>query len=70
MKCPVCKSHENSVATLRAGSFATRLVECRICATLWSVSRGSIEVVRDVQEKSFLEAVTECVEGDDYYLVG
>jgi len=24
------------------------------------------EIIKDSQEKSFLEALTECVEGDDY----
>lgn len=69
MKCPVCKSHEHRSSPLRSGGFTALLVECRICGTLWSANRGRIEVVKDALEKSFLEGITECVEGSDYGLV-
>jgi hypothetical protein len=41
---------------------------CSICGTIWAVIHGAIEVVADPQEKSFLSALSECVEGDDYSL--
>lgn len=69
MRCPVCKSHEHLAFELQSTGFAENIVECRICGTIWSVNHGMVEVVKDVQKKSFLEATTECVEGDDYYLV-
>ncbi len=69
MKCPVCKSHNLSEMDLHTDGFAENIIECSICGTLWSVNHGMMEVVRDAQDKSFLGAITECVEGDDYCLV-
>ncbi len=70
MKCPVCKNNHNAAKiNLHAEGFAEKIVECRVCGSIWAVNHGATEVVRDTQEKSFLEALTECVEGDDYYLV-
>lgn len=67
MKCPVCKTHEQYVdLDLHAEGFSEDIVTCKICGTVWSVNHGVTEVVRDAQEKSFLSAVTECVESDDY----
>ncbi|MBE0597214.1 MAG: hypothetical protein IH614_08095 [Desulfuromonadales bacterium] len=70
MKCPVCKSSGRVANHLRSSGPDTNIVECRICGTVWSIQHGSVGVVRDVQARSFLEAQTECVEGDDYNLVG
>lgn len=67
MKCPVCKTHEQYVGIdLHSEGFAEDIVTCRICGTIWSVNHGLTVVVKDPQVKSFLEAQTECVEGDDY----
>lgn len=66
MKCPVCKNHESVDTDLHAEGFNEDIVECRICGAVWSINHGVVEIVNDPQEKSFLEAVSECVEGDDY----
>jgi uncharacterized protein YbaR (Trm112 family) len=67
MKCPVCKTHEQySELDLHAQGFAEDIITCEICGTAWSINHGVSEIVRDAQEKSFLSATTECVEGDDY----
>ncbi len=69
MKCPVCRTHEYySEIDLHAEGFAEDIVTCHVCGTVWSVNHGMTEIVRDPQEKSFLSALTECVEGDDYCL--
>jgi hypothetical protein len=71
MKCPVCRNHdEHAAIDLRSDGFSEGITECRICGTVWSVNHGVTEIVKDPQEKSFLEAVSECVEGDDYNLDG
>jgi uncharacterized Zn finger protein len=69
MRCPVCRSNEHVSVVLHARGLATNIVECRVCGTIWAVNHGTIEIVRDTQEKSFLEGLTECVERDDYFLV-
>jgi hypothetical protein len=69
VKCPVCKNHKHANIDLHVDDFAEKILECRICGSIWAVKHGATEIVRDTQEKSFLEALTECVEGDDYYLV-
>lgn len=66
MKCPICKHSENRETDLHAEGFYEDLFECSICGSSWSVSHGLTEVIRDTQQASFLEALTECVEGDDY----
>lgn len=67
MKCPVCRSHnEHSDSGLRSAQFAEDIAECRICSTVWAVSHGIVELIRDTHLNSFLQAQTECVEGDDY----
>jgi uncharacterized Zn finger protein len=70
MKCPVCKHHEHVDIELHSDGFTEGIMECPICGTMWSVNHGVTEIVRDPQEKSFLEAQSECVEGDDYNLDG
>jgi hypothetical protein len=69
MMCPVCKNHEHTDINLRSEGFREGISECRICGSIWSVSHGMTEVVRDTQARSFLEALTESVEGDDYHLL-
>jgi hypothetical protein len=67
MKCPVCKTHEQHVdIDLHSAGFAEDIITCQICGTIWSINHGLTEIVMDPQAKSFLEAQTECVEGDDY----
>lgn len=70
MKCPVCKNSEYTNLELHADQFAEGIHECRVCGSIWSVNHGITEIVKDTQEKSFLEATTECVEGDDYNQFG
>ena len=69
MKCPVCKSHKVNEMDLHSEQFSENIVECAVCGTVWSINHGVMEVVKDSQKHSFLEATTECVEGDDYCLV-
>jgi hypothetical protein len=69
MKCPICKNHHHAKITLQAEGFTEKIMECRICGSIWAVNHGATEIVRDTQEKSFLEGMTECVEGYDYNLV-
>ena len=67
MKCPVCKTYEHHVnIDLHADGFTEDIVTCSVCGTIWSVNHGLTEIVKDTQEKSFLSATSECVEGDDY----
>lgn len=68
MKCPVCKGHEQRDTQLHSEGFYENIVECSACGSIWSVNHGQAEIVRDAQKNSFLEAVSECVEGDDYAL--
>ncbi len=67
MICPVCKHHEQVEIDLHADGFTEGIIECSYCGTIWSVNHGLVEIVKDAQEKSFLEAVSECVESDDYW---
>lgn len=66
MKCPVCESHQHEDIELHVDGFTENIMECPSCGTTWSVNHGVTEVIDDPQEKSFLEARSECVEGDDY----
>lgn len=68
MKCPVCKNHEHIDIDLHSDGFTEGIMECPVCGSMWSVNHGVTEIVKDTQEESFLEAQTECVEGDDYNL--
>ncbi|AJF07745.1 hypothetical protein [Geoalkalibacter subterraneus] len=69
MKCPVCKTYQQNELDLHADGFYEDIVECGICGTVWSVNHGLVEIVKDSQQNSFLEAQSECVEGDDYNYV-
>ena len=68
MTCPVCKSHEHSDIHLHADQFNEDLIKCPTCGSSWSINHGLTEIVKDAQEKSFLSATSECVEGYDYSL--
>lgn len=65
MQCPVCKSYEQLQINLHAEQFDEKILECA-CGTTWSVNHGLSEIVSDPNEKSFLSATAEQVEGDDY----
>jgi len=66
MKCPVCKQSENSEIDLRTAGFSEDIIECTACGATWSLNHGHLDLVKDSQEKSFLQAQTEFVEADDY----
>ena len=70
MKCPVCKTTRNTEINLHADGFYEDLYECGNCSSTWAVNHGLIEVGKDSQKNSFLEALTECVEGGDYAYAG
>ena len=67
MKCPVCKNSKNQVQMdVHENGIDEEIFECELCGTTWSVNHGIVEVIKDSQAKSFLEATSENVEGDDY----
>ncbi|KAF0218533.1 MAG: hypothetical protein FD174_2833 [Geobacteraceae bacterium] len=69
MKCLVCKTLKKHYAIdLHSGGFAEDIMTCSVCGAVWSVNHGLTVIVKDPQEKSFLGAQYECVEGDDYSL--
>lgn len=69
MLCPVCKTHDQHThSALETEGFSEQLITCEICGSLWSINHGMTELVRDAQEQSFMEALSECVESDDYSL--
>jgi len=67
MLCPVCScsDHELILATHDNG-FDEDLYRCKICKALWSVNHGTLEVVEESAQNSFLAGTTEPVEADDY----
>ena len=66
MKCPVCKSLQaHSEIKVHANGFDEELLKCGTCGSTWSVNHGLVEVVKDTQRRSFLEANSEAVEGAD-----
>lgn len=66
MKCPVCNNHEHQQINLHSEQFNEGILECSVCGTSWSINHGLSEVIKDPNEKSFLSALSEAVEGDDY----
>jgi len=70
MKCPVCKNHQQVDIQLQTDGFKEGIIECSVCGAVWSQNHGVTEIVKDPQLESFLEAQSECVEGDDYNLNG
>ena len=66
MQCPVCKNHEHEGIDLVASGFIEGLNECRICGTTWSLNHGHLAIVKDPHADSFLEALSESVEGDNF----
>ena len=67
MRCPSCNAkNQYTMIKLHAEGFYEDINTCQICGTVWSVNHGLTEIVKDCQRRSFLESVTESVEGDDY----
>ena len=67
MKCPVCKSQEmHAEIQVHANGFDEELFQCEVCGSTWSVNHGLVEIVKDTQSKSFLEANDESVDGVDF----
>lgn len=67
MKCPVCKNSKSHLQLdIHSNGFDEEIYECDICGASWSVNHGTIEVIKDSQPRSFLESISENVEGDDY----
>lgn len=67
MQCPVCRTHEQpTTIDLQTSGFAEDILTCSICGAVWAINHGATELVRDPQEQSFLSALSESVEGDDY----
>ncbi len=68
MRCPVCKNTEQHLEIdAHYNGFDEEVVECDVCGTIWSINHGMMDIVKDVQAHSFLEATTELVEGADYH---
>ncbi len=70
MKCPICNNHDHIKIDLHAEGFIEGLVECSSCGVVWSINHGLAEIVTDPQENTFLQAMSETVEGDDYCWAG
>lgn len=66
MYCPTCKTLEHSDIHFKSDAFQEDFDKCAVCGTVWSINHGAIGIITDTQEKSFLSALTECVECDDY----
>ena len=67
MICPVCKTHEQySTINLHTAGFDENIMTCKICSSVWSINHGLTEIVKDAHKSSFLGAMSECVEADDY----
>jgi hypothetical protein len=66
MRCPVCKNSQFKEIDLHSGQFFEDIVECRVCETVWSISHGATEIIREPQAQSFLAVNTESVDGQDY----
>ena len=66
MKCPACNNHEYQQINLHSDQFHESLNECSLCGTTWSINHGLAEVVQDPNAQSFLSAISESGEADDY----
>ena len=58
MQCPVCKNHEHEPIDLHIIGLNEDLVECRVCGTSWSVSHGTMALLKDPNSDSFLAALS------------
>ena len=66
MKCPVCKHSEQHVEIkVHANGIDEDLIQCDVCGSIWSVNHGQVEIVKDTQARSFLEANSAAVDGAD-----
>ena len=66
MYCPSCNTLEHSDVHFKSGEFKEDHNKCSSCGTVWSINHGTVEIITDTQEHSFLSALTEHVECDDY----
>ena len=68
MYCPSCKNleAEKMDVRLKPAGLTEEIMECRVCGTMWAVSHGAVELLRDPQAGSFLATRSEPVESDDY----
>jgi RNA polymerase subunit RPABC4/transcription elongation factor Spt4 len=67
MRCPVCHSSaQHPEIRSHSVDFDEEIVGCDVCGSSWSLSHGMAAIVTDTQERSFLSAVSEIVEGGDY----
>ena len=66
MKCPVCSSFDSIDIGLHVEQFDEKIIHCKSCGTVWSINHGLTEIVKDTQEKSFLEAQSDPVENNDH----
>ena len=57
MYCPICKNNEHVDYNLHSDGFASGIMECGICGTVWSFNHDTIKVVHDPQGESFLGEV-------------
>ena len=70
MKCPVCKHHNEAEIDLHSDGFYEHIFACDACGATWSVNHGTTEVIKDPHKGSFMQGITEAVEGDDYNQMG
>ncbi len=66
MKCPICGEYEQRMIEIETDQFHEGLVECSICGSSWSVNHGHLELIKDTQLASFLQAQSESIENHDY----
>lgn len=66
MHCPTCNAQNHSDIHFVSEAFKEDIDKCPVCGTVWSINHGTVEIVTDSQESSFLSSLTECVECDDY----
>ncbi|MDT8423413.1 MAG: hypothetical protein RQ724_06545 [Desulfuromonadales bacterium] len=64
--CPTCRFMVSYETDLNAFQFHEELFECKVCGTVCSVAHDKVEVVKDSQRDSFLDASGDMVESDDY----
>lgn len=66
MRCPVCKSHQmHTEIEVHSIGFDEELFQCDACGSIWSVNHDRVDIVKDTQAHSFLEADADAVDGTD-----
>ena len=56
---------EDTEIQVHANGFDEDLFQCEVCGSTWSVNHGLVEIVKDTQSTSILEANDESVDGVD-----